>query len=218
MRDFDVHEVAYPAEYPHRRLHANNYYEDYIINHWSRQDTAVLMVKLHERTNARWKALGEMLTRDLLELGRDAGLSFNGDLYAAGKLAQATRAQWENGDERSRFALAMDRRPHPMVPERIHVDVTWSSLHHITPSLWLPSLWTHTESNWFDYGCQLLLAVYRTDMAFPSIEANGLDGEVFGRRLAHAAVWLTPIDGNIGFNVGIPGRSTMYERLVKPIA
>lgn len=218
MPDFDVREVSYPTEFPHRRLHANNYYEDYVIDHWPRQDSVVLAILLRERTDARWKALGEMLTRELLGLGRDAGLSFNGDPYAAGKLAQVAQALWENADEQSRFALEMNRCPHPTAPERLptSTEVTWTSMHRITPALWLPSLWAHTESNWFDYGCLLLLTVYGTDMASRPAPEDELNMEVFGRTLAHAVSWLAPVDGNIGFSVGMPRRSAMYEQLVNP--
>ena len=81
MHDFNVREVALPTKYLHGRIDTNNYYEDYVIDHWPQDDTAVLMVWLRERTDTGWKILGETLTRDLLALGRDAGLSFNGDLY-----------------------------------------------------------------------------------------------------------------------------------------
>ncbi len=210
MFDFSVREEVYPTEYPYRRLHANNYYEDYVINHWPKKDSAVLMVWLRERTDAGWKALGEMLTRDLLTLGRSAGLSFNGDFYAAGKLAQVAQTAWGNGDEQSRFALEMDRRSEHGV-----VEATWSSLDQITPTLWLPSIWAHTESDWFDYGCLLLLTVYATDAASQIVQEEGLNMESFGRTLAHAVGWLTPADGNIGFNVGIPRQSAMYEQLIR---
>ena len=56
--------------------------------------------------------------------------------------------------------------------------------------------------------------MYATDAVSQIAAEEGLNMEAFGRTLAHAVGWLTPIDGSIGFHVGIPLRSAMYKRLI----
>jgi hypothetical protein len=72
-----------------------------------------------------------------------------------------------------------------------------------------PDLWQHAHSELFDYGTELLIVVYENSpiLRFPP----GLSQKNLSDFVTKETPWLTPLDGNIGFIVGIPTPTAFDE-------
>jgi hypothetical protein len=76
-------------------------------------------------------------------------------------------------------------------------------------------LWTTVESEWFNQGCDLLITSYDTDEVMHDRSDRPLTIEAFCATLEYAVGWLTPLDSNLGFIVGVPSHVDM-SRLLHP--
>jgi hypothetical protein len=188
-------------------------YAELIDEYW-RPKAASEIVDVLTRRQAEdreqdWTVLGTQLVRDLLTCGTHVGLSFNGQLGLDTELA------WLPQFYRGGPGIVDLKVTHTQHPTRswFSKNMTWNSLQAIDDQSWLVSLWASAKSMWFNHGCDLLLSIYNADVASAIKWDEPLTIAAFGRTLARAVGWMIPIDGNMGFVVGMPHESTLYANL-----
>jgi len=194
-------------------LDISDLYAPLIDEHWQQHEKGEIL-SIITRGNAEnreldWAGLGSQLTTDLLAMGTYAGLSFDGQLGFDAELAWLP--QFYAG-VLGVLDLKVTYDAHPILKWPVK-NVTWNSLQAISGDSWLHSLWRNIKSGWFNQGCDLLVSVYDTDVASAITWSEPLTIAAFGRTLERAVGWMIPIDGNIGFIVGLPPESMLYTNL-----
>lgn len=188
-------------------------YVDEIDAYWQvpgRGET--LVVLLTERSARNWWSLGRTLTTDLLAMGVYAGLSFDGQIPLAIELAWLP--SYLHTEEPTILNVTIANHAHPMKSDRMVKNVSWNSLQSVRKGSWLTGIWAAVQSDWFDYGCDLLVTSYGVDVVSQIRWDDALSLKAFHETLKHAIGWIAPLDGNMGFFVGIPRQSMLYEKLI----
>jgi hypothetical protein len=187
-------------------------YVDFIADHWQTPGRGeTLAVILKDRTAPNWCSIGRVLTTDLLAMGTFAGLSFDGQLPLDIELAWLPTYLHTIGP--SIVNLRVTNHAHPTKSDRMIKNVTWTSIEAIQGMSWLASLWAAVNSDWFDYGCNMLVTAYEPEVISRIRWDDALSLKAFGETLAQAMGWIAPLDGNIGFFVGIPPESSLHTKL-----
>lgn len=217
MPVFRVQTVATTGESIPPKSSIQDVYVDYIDEYWQvpgRGETLVVLLK--ERSAQNWWTLGQTLTTDLLAMGTHAGLSFDGQIPLAIELALLPK--YLRTEEPSLVNLTIRNREHSTKSDWTDKSVTWNSLQSVRKGSWLPEVWSAVQSDWFDYGCNLLVTVYDVDVISQVQWDDALSLKTFGETLKQAIGWIAPMDGNMGFFVGIPNQSMLHKKLLTQLA
>jgi len=186
-------------------------------NRWLRRKNWIILATiLKTRDEHEWTALGNMLVQQLLTLGQYSGISMDGQC-----LSDAAVSWLSSASHSEAFLVAdvkMMTEPHPMLSSRFITNVTWNSLQNSARAKWLLSLWQHLDSQTFNHGADLLLAIYDDDVVSRYPWSKPLSIEAFTRTLGDAVAWLVPLDGNLGFILGLSGQSGLRTDLELKLA
>jgi hypothetical protein len=183
-----------------------------INKYWrKRKDGVILGIYLEEYLFEKWVELGIDLVGALLSLGEFYGL------YASGDLPMEVLLSWTRAVSGTHAEGVADMRwmARPDALRRWNDKSTrWSVVQRVDDADWLKRVWTDMGSSRFHVDTFLILAVYDTNVSTELHWEKAVTIDSFGRTLSRALGWIMPIDENIGFIVGIPVRSQLYDRFV----
>ncbi len=187
---------------------------DPINDHWRKDSATILKIALPDSEGPQgvdqraWIDVGQQLITDLLSIGENFGLCVDGDCPIEPVLSwmRSAAQTHELGVVKFDWVSSV----HPMDTTRTTENISLIVVQEIGGSTWLPSLWADTESEWFHYGCDLMLTVYQKAPGL-ELEREPSNPEEFGLTLGQAVAWLVPRD--FGFVIGLPLETDAYRRL-----
>jgi hypothetical protein len=218
MRGFAVNVLSGPGEplavdAPIPRLFA-----EAVRSRWKASHHSGLVVDaiLDHRVPRAWVRLGNLLPRILQPLGAYVGVAIEGTCPREILLRWEKRIQFT--ELNTILAKKVDTVRHPLgdrIGERvIGINAIWIAYTPRADTKWLGRLWSETGSHLFDQDCDMLVTFYE-EPAVPDLDWDEpLTLKLFEERLDRAVAWVTPLDGNIGFIVGLPSESDVYRNLV----
>lgn len=173
-----------------------------INDRWVKQGGgAVFAVTLSHRSGANWRALGSSLIEYLNWSGGYVGVSMDG-LFPA-KAVSTWLLSAERSDGLCNSRLDWTVTPHPTTGKPTILNATWHVLQESAGSNLHQSLWDNIDSGVFDYGCDLLVTLYPAGAVPTETWRRPLTRGTFLRTLSRSTSWLVPLDGNLGFIVGV---------------
>ncbi len=191
---------------------APDLYRQLINEYWQQRASGeVLVVQPEHRDDIEWSALGVELTDALISLGTQSGLSFDGQLPF--DVESVWLQRFAQLSDPSIITLRIIKSQHPTHAGILIRNVQWNSVQSAHGRSWLSLLWNDAKSMWFNQGLDLLLSVYDRDIISQIGWDKPLDLNVFGQTLRHAIAWMLPLDENIGFLIGLPIESIIYQSL-----
>lgn len=174
---------------------------DSAISAWlGKPERVILDVTTTSRSGAEWRMLGQELISELMNLGQQIGVCIDGTFPIHLCLDVA----------RSMFAttvplflqLTQLNRPLPSKMGSVQ-NSTWFSFQSTESGSWIKTIWTSLDSQWFNHGCDMMAAIYSRDVLAHRQWNDPVTVQLFGRTLEDAEAWLVPLEGNLGFLVGI---------------
>jgi hypothetical protein len=176
----------------------------------------VVDASLDNRVPPDWVLLGNFLLRSLQPLGAHVGVAIEGTCPREILLRWEKRIQFTGLN--TILAKKLDTVRHPLgdrIGERvIGINAIWIAYTPRADSRWLSTIWCDTGSHLFDMDCDMLVSFYE-EPAVPDIDWDEpLTLKLFEERLDRAVAWVTPLDGNIGFIVGLPSESDVHRKLI----
>jgi hypothetical protein len=188
----------------------NAIYAATIRERWLTDTRRILMVVLNECDEPNWIALGAALTNRLLALGSHVGVSLDGEFLRENAM-EWLRSITVSG-ELGTTDLQWDVRR--LGASGTSYSLTLNSVHPVGHATWLSRIWSDSGSEVFHAGADLLLAVYEQDPIADMEWGDGLTQKRFDQAVPGAVAWLNPLDGNMGYVLGLPITSPLYEELL----
>ncbi len=173
---------------------------------------SILALVLRTRTEDQWRELGRQLVERLVTTGGELGLFVNGTTIPVETVLPWIRSLTED-QAIGTAVLSVDTLPHPTKNELRTINIRWMSLHPALSSAWLGSLWNDLSSNIFHVGADLLLGVFPDSLSLLSSLQHNVEFNTFLEYLRLAEAWLIPMDGDIGFFIGVPSNSIPQEEM-----
>jgi hypothetical protein len=201
MSQLNLHPLATSSQQMPTPSGAPKDMEPYIAN-WKRRTHGALFEGLATPRDAdAWISLGDRIIRALLA---SSGYIV---VCATGQCGSVPMLEWTRAFVNENGLGSMTTRiqivPHYATTRFNLLELFWSCLSESKSSAWTSQLWSTTESNLFHVGCSLIVAGF-ADVPKHARKAGSLQTlKDFGRALEEAWAWVTPLDGNIGFIVGL---------------
>ena len=166
---------------------------------------SVSIVRLHRPSRAAWVQLGNSLMSRLLATAHYAGLCVDGHLPLDAALVwvEAFAQAGTHG-----YADMKLMSPEALATGASSLNITLIAFQRIQAKAWMQSFWDTTDSQWFNFGCDLLVAMYADDVVSGLVWDFPLDIDMFARTVGRSTGWLIPTDGYAGYIVGWPGDPT----------
>lgn len=214
---FSVETIAMAGDPVTENLGIPKIFTDIIEQEWAYPNGSVIIgVTLSDRTEQDWRRLGEILTQSLVDVSSTIGLSCDGNL------PEEIQREWLSSIHSANAPTLIDYDYSLMKHwnQSVRSLVMNSSLRCFQQNSgdsWVASVWSSANSNWFNYGCDLMLAFFAHDLVAEFGPDRRLDDTIFNHALGRAHSWLIPLDSNIGYVVGLPVQSTTYKDLEQSI-
>jgi hypothetical protein len=175
------------------------------VQDWLNAGSRTILAIVQEAPTAEgWRDLGRLLLERLLIGEGELGLFVDGTTVSIDTFLRWMRSVSEDRATGT-AVLRVDVRPHPRKSDLRIVNIRWMSLQRSTSIAWLDSLWDDLPSDVFHVGTDLLLAVFPPGLSVGLSSQENMQFNSFLDGLNMAESWLIPMDGNIGFFVGLPG-------------
>ena len=206
----EVERVALPGQRVSESLGVPEGLVPVINKYWQKPRRGpMLCVRALERRQASWAALGAALSAALCERAVTVGI------YADGHCGEARIACWRRRVHEGNSISSGT----PFVEfcedgDEEYSDLHWCALQSANTASWLQDIWTMTDSNLFDYGCDLIITAYGDDMVATT---NKFTDRTFERSLQRASCWMVPMWDNVGYLVGVAPSSHLYTRLITSV-
>lgn len=167
----------------------------------------ILWIKASERRQDAWQALGAVLSAAVCEQAMSVGV------YADGHCGKGRIASWRRRvHEGSSIPMGHLYMEFCEDGDEEYSDLHWCALQSANTASWLQDIWALTDSNLFDYGCDLIITAYSDDMV---ANTKKLTDRIFERTVKQASCWMVPMYDNVGYVVGVSPASHLYSRLAQ---
>ncbi len=188
---------------------------DYINEEWMKKEgNCIFGVILEKRSEHGWRDIGSRLLSDLIVPNSTVGLCIDGGFSVPTLFNWLSPVYKSSAWKYIQFKWTTNL--HPTIPDLylsnveciIFLDSYYSEL--------TSSIWNYMSSSTFNYGCDLMIVVCETNSA-KCLCNSGFDkmitNEEFGMTLSNAIGWIIPIDGNIGFIIGLSIDGDIYKNI-----
>lgn len=207
MNDYKVDNVASAGEQIPNNVGIPEIYLDFINQEWQSKNGSVISVLLKTRGEHQWAELGNMLVKELLSFGY-IGLSVDGSIPDfVGTWLKLINCEEAYGV----MEMKQGYYPHPTKRDFLLSNITFCSIQSAQNLTWPKSLWTIAPSSLFNYGCDLILTAYKEDIIAKFIGVTPITVSRFAESLESAVGWIIPLDGNLGFLLGVQSGSGFGE-------
>lgn len=190
-------------------------FKEALNERWQKQvrENIILEITLQSPSKSEWNNLGKRLLEELLQLGGYVGACIDGQIPR--EIVLNWLGHMQEPLKESVVELRWVTSLHSEMKGVTHTNFTWISMQPADAVSWLRTIWDTVESDWFDQGSDLMLSIY--DINLPSLLQweEPLTIQEFGKSLDWAQAWLVPLDGNLGFLIGLPLHCSLYEKLMK---
>lgn len=201
MNEYKVDSVASAGEQISKYAGIPEIYLDIINQEWQSKNGSVLSVILKTRDEHQWIDLGNLLVKELLSYGY-IGLSIDGSIP---DFIETWLKLISSSETYGALEMRQHSYPHPTKRDLILSNISFNSFQSTHNLEWPKSLWSIARSSLFNYGCDLILIAYQEDIKKEFIREIKLD--LLIKSFKYAVGWIIPLDGNIGFLLGIKSDS-----------
>ena len=183
------------------------------VQNWLDGDSRVILAVIQQAPTADgWRDLGRQLLERLLIGEREVGVFMDGTTVSIDTVLPWIRSVSESRATGT-AVLRVDVRPHPTKSELSILNIQWVSLQLLASTAWLNSLWDDLPSDLFHVGTDLILAAFPRGLSVVSSSQENTQFNSFLEDLHLAESWLIPMDGNIGFLVGLPNSRALKAEI-----
>lgn len=184
-----------------------------VKDQWQKNSSGeIVAVVLSNRSASAWSQVGNAIVDSFAYY--QVGICFDGDMPPSGGTPywlNLMKTVEQSSHLPSIIEIKCMAVPHPKGQTTV-LNTTCIAIQCATQASWLKSLWQDIDSRKYNQGCDLIVTFYGSDLVAELKWSEALGIERFCRTLTKCTGWVIPLDGNVGFIVGVSDAKKFCEQ------